>query len=116
MSKRQIQSTSRKAWQSVKDTTMLSNHQQKIVSALTVLGEAISEDIAKHLRMKEMQVYRRMSELVEKGMVMDTGKEKKTSSGRQAIVYALAAPPTCIGKPPEKKENKKETVISPTLF
>ena len=49
-----------------------------------------SEVIATHCKLFYPQVWRRMSELVKSGKVVDSGRRERTSSGRLAVLWELS--------------------------
>jgi len=80
--------TSSAAYSSV-SVDMLADHYVKILNALSVLGTAIYEDIAKNIGWEDKnRVSRRLSELEGMQLVYKTGEKKSTSSNRKANVYA----------------------------
>lgn len=92
-------------------------HWDKIVSAMQLIGIACSsEAIAKKAAMKESQVYRRMSELLEESLVYVSAKGL-TSSNRPCALYSLTEQgkerKTAVVEQPKKE---KATTEYPTLF
>lgn len=78
-------------------------HHAKIISALFQLKEANYEEIAKKARMERHAVGRRISELVSKQLVFNTGNISPTTKGRGAMVYALTAEGVRkLSEPPQK--------------
>lgn len=63
---------------------------KKIITALEVIGEGSSYDIAKHLGVKPDKVWKRASELKKDEVIIDTGKMGLSPDGNPAIIYALA--------------------------
>lgn len=114
MSTRKVNKNSLEAYKMV-HSQMKSDHWGKILFAMRLLGiSCSSEAIAKKAGMKESQAYRRMSELVEEGLVYVSGRGL-TSSNRPCALYQL----TQHGK--EKQEanaptQPKEPFTQPSLF
>jgi hypothetical protein len=96
--------TSSSAYSSV-SVDMLADHYKKILNALSVLGTAIYEEIAKHIGWEDKnRVSRRLRELEGMQLVYKTGGKKLTSSNRNANVYAKV----------ENKELLKEEIPTKT--
>lgn len=62
----------------------------RIVLALQKIGSGNYEDISRAMKEKELNVVsRRLSEMVKKGMVENTGIKKKTSRNCPAFIYKV---------------------------
>lgn len=68
---------------------MISNHHQKILNALQILGTETAEGIAKHLGMDHSQINRRVSEMERLQLIYKPGWTKPTKTGRQAYVWSI---------------------------
>ena len=84
--------TSHEAWNSVKDTPMLSDHHNKIIEGLTKIGNGYYEEIALASNLTNEQCHKRLSELERLGLIEKDGNKKKTSSGRNAFCYRIVPP------------------------
>jgi hypothetical protein len=72
-------------------TPYLSNLQQRVYDMLLQCGPlgATDEDMQRFLNMNPSSQRPRRIELVAKGLVIDTGKTRKTRAGRQATVWKV---------------------------
>lgn len=75
---------------------------KKILSALEVLGQASTEQIAEYLTMEHARVHKRVSEMQGLQMIYRPGHRVPTKSGRTAFVW-------CLCKAGEKVEKKTES-------
>lgn len=108
MAKRHNPSTSKAAYDSVRDHVIPSHH-QKILDALQKHGEGIYEEIAGWCGFKDKNmVSRRLLELENLGKIARLLYTKRTSSGRKAFAYRIIVP-----KPPQSAQNQ---VIQQSLF
>lgn len=65
---------------------------KKIISAYEVLGVGHYEDVAKFLGIKDFNVVsRRMKEMRDLGILVNTGVKKLTSRNRNAFVHCLSS-------------------------
>lgn len=60
---------------------------QRVHNALRFLGGATDEELERHLNGRHQTISARRRELVLKGLARDSGERRKTSSGRDAIVW-----------------------------
>lgn len=104
---RVVPQTSREAMESISDS-QLSDHHSKIILGLRFLREATAEEISNRIGLSHAQVNRRMTDLVEKGLIFNTKKKRKTSSGRYAFVFMLTGS--------ESHPDKFSTYIQKDLF
>ena len=82
----------------------------RIVVALKKIGSGHYEDIALAMGEKELNVVsRRLSEMVQKGMVENTGLKKNTSRNRPAFIYQLPPPQT------QSRADLTENLINQTI-
>ena len=83
-----MKDTSRQAHQMIEP--MATRHRLIIIETMRAYKRPMtSEVIATHCRLSHPQVWRRMSELVRDGKVVDSGHRARTSSGRPAILWVL---------------------------
>lgn len=88
MSNRKNPQTSFDAHDSIKDSK--SYYYKKIIEGLTKLQVGGHfEEIAEASGVKPSQVWKRLSEMIDMGILFNTGVTRKTSSGRQAMVRQL---------------------------
>lgn len=81
--------TSFAAYESVKKE-VISNHQSKIIEAISIIKSGTYEEIAIFLKWDDKnRAARRLSELERLQKVYKTGEKRKTKSGRDAYVYRL---------------------------
>ena len=78
--------TSREAAESVKD--LRSRHHTIILAGLEKFGLMTSEEISSRTGLDYWAVARRMSELREAGLVIQTEEKRRNKSGRKAVVWA----------------------------
>jgi len=82
------QTTSRIAHNSVK--AHKASVYKKIMSGMKRLKKGGTfEEIARASRLEPAQVWKRLSEMVDMGMIYNTGETRLTSSGRQAMVRKI---------------------------
>lgn len=87
--KRTVPKTSRDANDSVKE--MKEEHKRIILSALVdIKVGATYEQLASHCRLDKAQVNRRLSEMVDDGVVFNVGITRKTLSNRNAMVRQIS--------------------------
>ena len=84
--KRKNPATSKDAYESL-DPEKIGEIYKKIVAALREIKQGTYEDIAKKIRLKPEQVWKRMSEAHRLGLVERTGKRKKMASGREGFIW-----------------------------
>ena len=83
-----MKDTSRQAHQMIEP--MATRHRLIIIETMRAYKRPMtSEVIATHCRLSHPQVWRRMSELVRDGKVIDSCERTRTSSGRPAILWVL---------------------------
>lgn len=87
--KKSVPTTSRAAFNQV-TTEMKQGHYDKIKAALQKLKSANYESIAAKANLNPTAVGRRLSEMLERGMVWKPGGVSKTTSGRAAYNYQLS--------------------------
>lgn len=80
--------TSLEAYHSL-DPDNLSNLRDWIVDALKVIKQGTSEEIATHLKLDHGKIWKRISETVKEGRIVNTGAKKQNKSGRNAFIYSL---------------------------
>lgn len=83
------QPTSRAANQHMNDTGAKVTHRDKILTALRTLKEGTFEAIARYAQMRDSQVWKRISELERDGLIVDSGKKARLSSGCMGIVWRI---------------------------
>lgn len=106
MTKRKHKSTSKAAHDSIKP--LKNYYQDKVIEGLTKLKVGGTyEEIAQSVKLKPDQVWKRISELVEKKKVYDTGITRTLSSRRKGTVWQLVGLETSEEAPVIQKENKK---------
>lgn len=88
--KKAVPPTSRAAFNQV-TAEMKEGHYDKIKNALLKLKSANYENIAAKANLNPTAVGRRLSEMLERGMVWKPGGVSKTSSGRMAYNYQLSS-------------------------
>lgn len=86
MNKKAIPQTSKDAYNSF-DPEKIGEIYKKIVVALREMKVGTYEDIARKLKMKPEQIWKRMSEAHRLGLVHRTGIRKKMASGREGFVW-----------------------------
>lgn len=84
--KRKVVATSKDAYESL-DPERIADIYKKIVAALREIKQGTYEDIAKKIKLKPEQVWKRMSEAHRLGLVERTGVRKKMASGREGFVW-----------------------------
>lgn len=88
-----MKETSKQAYHKIKSD--LSRQQQEVIKAFTNLAywgmpkPATSENLAANCTLDYEAVKKRMGELEKLGLVKDSGKRGKTSSGRSAIIWEV---------------------------
>lgn len=83
------QPTSRAANRFMDDTGAKITHRDKILAALRNMKEGTFEAIARYAQMKDSQVWKRISELERDGLIIDSGKKARLSSGCMGIVWRI---------------------------
>lgn len=107
MSKRNNPVTSRLAHESIKESK--ASMYAKITKGLTKLRVGGQfEEVAAASGITPAQCWRRLSEMVDKGLCFNTGITRKTSSGRQAMVRQLVDMPVY-----EEVKEEKNVVEQP---
>lgn len=84
---------------------------KKIITALEVIGEGSSYDIAKHLGVKPDKVWKRASELKKDEVIIDTGKMGLSPDGNAAIIYALEKDKSKYKDVPKVERQEKITTV-----
>lgn len=107
MTKRKSVDTSLEAYASL-DPNQLVGLRKKIYLALVGIKEGHYEDIALACRIKPVQVWKRLSELHEDGLIHRTGQRKLLSSNRMGFVWAP-------GKPAEDIKRKEKPIPGKTV-
>jgi predicted ArsR family transcriptional regulator len=64
-------------------------HRQMVLDCLEDQGQLSSEQIASLLGLSSLQVMKRISDLRNEGVVIDSGERKPTMSGRPAAIWKL---------------------------
>ena len=82
------------------DPNKMSETHVAIVESLKLIGEGNFEDMAKCSGMPEARIWKRIIDVVRKGLIHDTGKEKLTANGNGSRIFALGPSP----EPAKKKE------------
>jgi len=81
--------TSRQAAESLSPEA-LGREQGRVLKAIWMLqGEAIRDQVATHLSADRSCVSRRITDLRDGGLVVDTGRTRPGPSGRQQIIWSL---------------------------
>jgi len=88
MAKRKVAATSRAAYDSLTADKLREDY-KKIMSALSVLGEATSEQIAGKLKCKPDKVWKRLSELKKADVLYKPGNRRPLKSGCMGFTWAL---------------------------
>lgn len=88
MAKRKQPETSLDAYHSL-DPVKISDIHQKILNALSVIGEGTFEDISRQLKVPKERVWKRLSELGRMSLIHRPGIKKQLKSGSQGYVWAL---------------------------
>lgn len=88
MTKRKVSETSRAAHDSL-TADRLRDDYKKIMSALSVLGEATSEKIASKMKCKPDRVWKRISEMRRMEVLFRTGNRAELKSGCKGFTYSL---------------------------
>lgn len=101
MSKRKVPDTSLEAWRSITNE-QLSNHHAKILASLAQIKTGSAEQISTHSNLSYWQITKRLSELVKKELIYNTGLKVPTRTGRSAYTYALCNPGSVPPKTTEK--------------
>ena len=105
MSTRKSQpSTSVEAYRSLQPD-QLAEIYRKILSALSVLGEATSQETAAYLKIDHSRIWKRHSELEKAGLIYRPGNKRPLRSGRMGFTYML----TKEGLPTTAKSEKALT-------
>lgn len=81
------QQTSISANRFMDDTGAKITHRHKILAALRNMKEGTFEAIARYAQMRDSQVWKRISELERDGLIADSGKKARLSSGCMGIVW-----------------------------
>jgi hypothetical protein len=91
------------------DPNKMSETHVAIVESLKIIGEGNYEDISACSGMPEARIWKRIVDVVRKGLIHDTGKEKDTVHGNKSRIFALGPSP----EPVVKKERvmKGKTVV-----
>jgi len=74
---------------SARAKTIAEHHRMKIFQALAEGGPQTSDEIASQVGLLTHQVIKRVSDLRNDGVVVDTGERKPTRTGRPAAVWKL---------------------------
>lgn len=61
--------------------------QARVLAYIKLLGGATDEELQRGLQLNPSTQRPRRIELVEKGMVRDSGRTRKTASGRNAVIW-----------------------------
>ena len=88
MKKKLPPETSCEAFHSL-DPTQLAEIYRKIISALSVLGEATSQETAAYLKIDHSRIWKRHSELEKTGLIYRPGNKRPLRSGRMGFTYML---------------------------
>jgi predicted ArsR family transcriptional regulator len=83
--------TSREAHESIKD--QVPTIQERILSAIKSSGGKACFEIEAELELTHQTASAAMSGMNKKGSIVDSGKRRKTASGRNAIVWQVPTPP-----------------------
>ena len=83
--------TSRLAFDKIMAPGARNNHYRKILSALQVIENGTSWELATQAGMKPDQVWKRIPELIASEIVFDTGLRRNSPDGNKAMVYALVS-------------------------
>lgn len=86
--KRKHVATSKEAYESIKDSRQIM-YDKIILGMVRLANGGTFEEIAMVSGIKPEQCWKRLSEMVEKGILYNTGEVRKTSSGRSAMVRQL---------------------------
>lgn len=88
MSKRKVAATSRAAYDSL-TADKLRDDYKKIMTALSILGEATSEQIASKLKCKPDKIWKRLSEMARMDVIYKPGNRRPLKSGCMGFTWAL---------------------------
>jgi predicted transcriptional regulator len=88
MSKRKVAATSRAAYDTL-TVDRLRDDYKNIMSALSVLIEATSEQIAAKLKCKPDKIWKRLSEMKEKEVIYKPGNRRPLKSGCMGFTWSL---------------------------
>tara|TARA_Y100001963_G_C6756750_1_gene437310 strand:+ start:915 stop:1169 length:255 start_codon:yes stop_codon:yes gene_type:complete len=82
-----MKQTSYEAYQSIKDG--LPELQQKVLAGLQRIKRGSFRDIARAARLRESQVWKRLSELKNRGLIKEDGTKVCSVSGRSLTIWEL---------------------------
>jgi len=82
--------TSKAAAKSLDETPALNRLEQLVLDTLASRGPSTDEEIEDATTMRHQTASARRRALVLKGLVLDSGETRETSSGRKATVWRLA--------------------------
>ena len=88
MGKRKIADTSRAAYESLTPDKLRDDY-KKIMSALSVIEEGTSEQIAAKLKCKPDKIWKRLSEMVKMEVIIKPGNKRPLKSGCNGYTYVL---------------------------
>lgn len=88
MTKKQVPETSREAFHSL-DPIQLAEIYRKILWGLSQLGEATFEELAVAIKEPKERVWKRMSELRDKGLIYRPGNKRMLRSNRMGYTWML---------------------------
>jgi len=92
--------------QKVRDTTY-----KKIIEALKKIGEGNYEAISLAAGEKESRIWKRLGELRNMGVIIDTGKRTLTKDNNNSMVYAIFTDADKYKDVPKKERVEKITVV-----
>lgn len=81
--------TSRLSFEKIMAPGARDNHYRKILTALKIIGNGTSWEIATQAEIKPDQVWKRQNELMKSELIADTGLRRNSPDGNPAIVYCL---------------------------
>lgn len=87
--KRNNPETSKEAFRSLTAKELSDTH-KSIVSALSVLGEATTEEVAAYLREPHAKIWKRFSELAKNEVIHRPGHKRLLKSGRNGYTWMLS--------------------------
>jgi len=83
--------TSRLSFEKIMAPGARDNHYRKIIAALQVIGDGTSWEISAQANIKPDQVWKRQHELVDAGIIFDTGLRRNSPDNNPAMVYSLVS-------------------------
>ncbi len=104
--------TSLEAYQRIMHPGVRETTYKKIIQALKVIGEGNYEKIAAAAFEKESRIWKRLGELRNMGVIIDTGKRTLTKDNNNSMVYALFSDADKYADIPKPEGIKKDTTTA----